>query len=54
MHRKNKQCIDAIGDPSKTNTYKRILSILDSKDKIPSSYRSAVGVVRVKDNVGVV
>ena len=31
--------ISAVGDPLTTATYKRILSILDSKDKIPSLYR---------------
>ena len=36
---KNKQCIDAIGKPTETSTYKKILSILDSKDKIPNLYR---------------
>lgn len=39
VERKNKQCIHAIGDPTKTQTFKRILSILDSKDKIPHLYR---------------
>ena len=31
--------IAAVGDPVTTATYKRILEILDSKDKIPSLYR---------------
>ena len=37
---KNKECIKAVGDVTKTgDTYGRILSILDSKDKIPPIYR---------------
>jgi prolyl oligopeptidase len=36
---KNEQCISSLGDPSKTETFKRILGILDSKDKIPNIYR---------------
>lgn len=36
---KNKQCIGAIGDPTKTSNYRKILGILDSKDKIPHLYR---------------
>jgi hypothetical protein len=36
---KNSEVIAAVGDPVKTTAYKRILSILDSKDKIPNLYR---------------
>ena len=32
---RNAECIDKYGDPTKTEDYKRILAILDSKDKIP-------------------
>jgi len=32
----NDKCIAAVGDPTETDRFKRILSILDSKDKIPS------------------
>lgn len=32
----NDKCIEFVGDPTKTERFKRILSILDSKDKIPS------------------
>ncbi len=32
---RNANCIAAVGEPTQTNDYKRILSILDSKDKIP-------------------
>jgi prolyl oligopeptidase len=32
---RNAACIAAIGDPAETGDYKRILAILDSKDKIP-------------------
>ena len=33
---RNDACIAAIGDPTKTKDYERILAILDSKDKIPA------------------
>eukprot|EP00566_Odontella_aurita_P004902 CAMPEP_0113532710 /NCGR_PEP_ID=MMETSP0015_2-20120614/4208_1 /TAXON_ID=2838 /ORGANISM="Odontella" /LENGTH=760 /DNA_ID=CAMNT_0000431697 /DNA_START=111 /DNA_END=2393 /DNA_ORIENTATION=- /assembly_acc=CAM_ASM_000160 len=33
---RNKECISALGDPTATERYRRILAILDSKDKIPS------------------
>ena len=33
---RNDACIAAIGDPTKTEDYDRILAILDSKDKIPA------------------
>lgn len=36
---KNEEAFAAIGDPTSTSTYKRILAILDSKDKIPNLYR---------------
>lgn len=36
---KNKACIEALGDPKETEVFRRILSILDSKDKIPAAYR---------------
>lgn len=36
---RNADCIKALGDPKETETYKKILSILDSKDKIPHIYR---------------
>lgn len=35
----NSDCISAIGDPKTTETYTRIKSILDSKDKIPNAFR---------------
>ena len=35
----NKKCIETVGDPKETETYQRIKSILDSKDKIPHAYR---------------
>ena len=33
---RNADCITAVGDPSATESYRRILGILDSKDKIPA------------------
>jgi len=36
---RNIECIAAVGEPKDTDTYKRILTILDSKDKIPNLYR---------------
>ena len=36
---RNEECIASLGEPTKTETFKRILGILDSKDKIPSLYR---------------
>jgi prolyl oligopeptidase len=36
---KNTESIAAIGEPTATTAYKRILAILDSKDKIPNLYR---------------
>eukprot|EP00927_Polykrikos_kofoidii_P078851 TRINITY_DN7564_c0_g1_i1.p1 TRINITY_DN7564_c0_g1~~TRINITY_DN7564_c0_g1_i1.p1 ORF type:complete len:765 (-),score=130.22 TRINITY_DN7564_c0_g1_i1:62-2356(-) len=36
---KNAEAIAALGDPKETETFKRILGILDSKDKIPSAFR---------------
>lgn len=39
VNKVNSDCINAIGDPTKTKTYTRIKSILDSKDKIPHAYR---------------
>jgi len=36
---KNDEVIAAVGDPTTTTTYQRILAILDSKDKIPNLYR---------------
>ena len=39
----NKKCIDTVGDPKQTQTYTRIKSILDSKDKIPHAYRIGNG-----------
>ena len=38
-----KKCIDTVGDPKQTQTYTRIKSILDSKDKIPHAYRIGNG-----------
>jgi len=32
----NDNCISKYGDPTKTDDYRRLLSIMDSKDKIPS------------------
>ena len=32
---RNAACIAALGDPTETERYRRILAILDSKDKIP-------------------
>mmetsp|Transcript_47741 Transcript_47741/g.88926 ORF Transcript_47741/g.88926 Transcript_47741/m.88926 type:complete len:820 (+) Transcript_47741:9-2468(+) len=36
---RNEECIATVGDPSKLETYKRILAIYDSKDKIPGLRR---------------
>ena len=36
---KNDEVIAAVGDPTTTEAYKRILAILDSKDKIPNLFR---------------
>ena len=36
VEEQNKKTIAAIGDPTETSTYQRILSILDSKDKVAS------------------
>jgi len=36
---KNEEVIAAVGDPTETEGYRRILSILDSKDKIPNLFR---------------
>ena len=35
----NKKCIDHVGDPKGTECYRRIKSILDSKDRIPHAFR---------------
>jgi prolyl oligopeptidase len=37
--KRNEDCIEKVGDPSKLETYKRILAIYDSKDKIPGLRR---------------
>merc|ERR1712166_218216 len=39
VDQRNKDCIAAVGEPTETDSYKRILQILDSKDKIPSITR---------------
>ena len=39
MRERNDECIKACGDPKELSTYKRILAIYDSKDKIPSVQR---------------
>lgn len=39
VRERNEACIASVGDPLKTNSYKRILGILDSKDKIPGVTR---------------
>jgi len=36
---RNADCISALGEPKETETYRRILAILDSKDKIPQAFR---------------
>lgn len=36
---RNAESIGALGDPKETELFRRILAILDSKDKIPSAYR---------------
>jgi len=36
---RNDECIKACGDPTALSTYKRILAVYDSKDKIPSLQR---------------
>jgi len=36
---RNAECITKVGNPTETETFRRILSILDSKDKIPSALR---------------
>jgi prolyl oligopeptidase len=36
---RNEQCITAVGDPLQMDSYKRILGIFDSKDKIPGVTR---------------
>jgi len=36
---KNAEVIAAVGEPTQTEAYRRILAILDSKDKIPNLYR---------------
>lgn len=36
VEQQNKNCIAKFGDPNDTEEYKRLLEILDSKDKIPS------------------
>eukprot|EP00937_MAST-01D_sp_MAST-1D-sp2_P002103 g2103.t1 len=36
VRERNAQCIAAVGDPTGTESYRRILAILDSKDKIPA------------------
>lgn len=43
VEERNDECLEALGDPKETETYKRILSILDSKDKIPNAYRIGNG-----------
>ncbi|KAL7497471.1 hypothetical protein ACHAWT_007442 [Skeletonema menzelii] len=39
VNKVNTQCLKTIGDPTTTQTYTRIKSILDSQDKIPHAYR---------------
>ncbi|EJK64979.1 hypothetical protein THAOC_14228, partial [Thalassiosira oceanica] len=39
----NRKCIDYVGDPKATGTYRRIKSVLDSKDKIPHAFRIGNG-----------
>ena len=39
----NRKCIDHVGDPKGTESYRRIKSILDSKDKIPHAFRIGNG-----------
>ena len=39
----NKKCIDHVGDPKGTECYRRIKSILDSKDRIPHAFRIGNG-----------
>ena len=39
VRERNGECIAAVGDPVETESYKRILAILDSKDKIPHAFR---------------
>ena len=36
---RNEECIKALGDPKQTEDYRRILAILDSKDKIPAIHQ---------------
>lgn len=36
---RNAECISTLGDPKDFDVYKRILAILDSKEKIPRAYR---------------
>jgi len=36
---RNAETLARLGDPSSTSTYKRILGVLDSKDKIPTAFR---------------
>ena len=36
---RNEECVKALGDPKQTEDYRRILAILDSKDKIPSIHQ---------------
>ena len=39
----NRKCIERVGDPKGTESYRRIKSILDSKDKIPHAFRIGNG-----------
>lgn len=43
VREQNQSAVSAIGDPEKTDAYKRILAILTSKDKIPSITRIGNG-----------
>ena len=40
---RNSDCLSSLGEPAETETYRRILSMLDSKEKIPSAYRIGIG-----------
>ncbi|EJK57839.1 hypothetical protein THAOC_22079 [Thalassiosira oceanica] len=39
----NKKCIEHVGDPKATGAYRRIKSVLDSKEKIPHAFRIGNG-----------